>query len=161
MSDTQQQRDRSKRNGDFRKHGLCLESLQEGGLYKKNNKKPNSVHVCAAATTRCFIDPSCQCALVPPVRLPTHLLSFAERNNIEEVPSGAEIIFTSRKQQTNIHSGSCLSKPPTMLSTDLFPPQAEAGLSGLGLSSPFMTRSKIQGNGGSRRRFSPTATQHL
>lgn len=157
MSDTQRQRDRSKTNGDFRKRGLRLErtSLQQGGLYVKNNP----IQVCAAATTRCFIDPSCQCAPVPPVCLLTYLLSFGERNNIEEVSSGAEIIFTSCKQQTNIYSRSPLSKPPPMLSTDLFPLQADAGLWGLVLSSPFMTRSQIQGNGGSRRRFPPTAMQ--
>lgn len=113
MSDTQQQWDRSKTNGDFRKRGLRLErtSLQEGGITCKKTK-PNPIRVCEAATTRCFIDPSCQCAPVPPVCLLTHVLSFGERNNIEEVSSGAEIIFTSSKQQTNIYSRSPLSKPP-------------------------------------------------
>lgn len=90
-----------------RKEQVC----RKGGLHVKKTK-PNPIRVCEAATTRCFIDPSCQCAPVPPVCLLTHVLSFGERNNIEEVSSGAEIIFTSCKQQTNIYSRSPLSKPP-------------------------------------------------
>lgn len=110
---TQQQRDRSKTDGDFRKAWPAFgknKFAARGIICKKT--KPNPIRVCAAATTRCFIDPSCQCAPVPPVCLLTHLLSFGERNNIEEVSSGAEIIFTSCKQQTNIYSTSPLSKPP-------------------------------------------------
>lgn len=113
------------------------------------------------STTHRFIDPPCQCAPVLPVCLSTHILSFAERNNIQGVSIGAEMIFTSLQQQTNICSRSSFSKrpPPQLRLLISFPLQAEAGLLGAGLSSPFMTRTQIRGNGGGRRRCPPTATQ--
>lgn len=154
-------RDRLKTNGVL-ETGAYVHVRKEQ-VCRKGDYTKKSVHVCAAATTHRFIDPPCQCAPVLPVCLSTHVLSFAERNNIQGVSSGAEMIFTSLKQQTNIYSRSSFSKcppPPSPTpSTDLFPLQAEAGLLGAGLSSPLMTRSQIRGNGGGRRRCPPTATQ--
>lgn len=153
MSDTQQQRDRSKTNGDFRKRGLRLERTSAGRGIICKKTKPKPIHVCAAATTRCFIDPSCRCAPVPPVCLLTHLLSFGERNNIEEVSSGAEIIFTSCKQQTNIYSRSPLSKPPPL--HVVYWSLSTAGWCGPVGSGPLLSFHDTQPN--SRQRRQPKA----
>lgn len=66
----------------------------------------------------------------------------------------------SNSKQTSIPDRLSPRAPPSPTpSTDLFPLQAETGLLGAGLSSPFMTRSQIRCNGGGRRRCPPTATQ--
>lgn len=129
---------------DLRKYVLHSRLKRTGLQVEELKKRP--VSVCAAAATHGFIEPWCRCV---PLFCQCDSLNtyWASQKEIlyKKGPKGLKLasLHSNNKQPSSP------SSPPNLtLLAELFPLQAEAGLLGVGLSSPFQTHSRIQSKAG-------------